>query len=124
VVLVALGITAASRKEVIDFSIVPGESQTSWEGFLCDLYRRRLTGEGLELIVTNGGKGLLAALFLVYPGVRVQRRWANKARNVLGSVRKADWGAVKGDLHKTSHASGLREAQGALGSFCPRWRHL
>jgi transposase-like protein len=124
VVLVVLGITAEGKKEVIDFSIVPGETQSSWEGFLCDLYRRGLTGEGLELIVTDGGKGLLAALPLVYPEIRIQRCWAHKTRNVLNSVRKADWEAVKGDVHKISHASGLREAQGALGSFCARWRHL
>jgi putative transposase len=124
VVLVALGITAEGKKEVIDFSIVQGESQSSWEGFLCNLYGRGLVGEGLELIVTDGGKGLLAALPLVYPGIRIQRCWAHKTRNVLNSVRKADWEAVKGDVHKISHASGLREAQGALGSFCARWRHL
>lgn len=124
VVLVALGITREGNKEVIDFSVVPGESQSSWEGFLCDLYRRGVTGEGLELIVTDGGKGLLAALPLVYPGVRIQRCWAHKTRNVLTHVRKADWEAVKADLHKISHASGLREAQGALGSFCARWGHL
>ena len=124
VVLVALGITGEAKKEVIDFSVVPGESQSAWEGFLCDLYRRGLSGEGLELIVTDGGKGLLAALPLVYPGVRIQRCWAHKTRNVLNHVRKADWEAVKGDLHKISHASGLREAQGAVGSFYARWRHL
>jgi putative transposase len=122
VVLVALGITAEGKKEVIDFSIVPGESQSCWEGFLCDLYRRGLTGEGLDLIVTDGGKGLLAALPLVYPGVQVQRCWAHKTRNVLSYVRKADWKEVKTDLHKISYASGLREAQGALDSFCARWK--
>jgi putative transposase len=124
VVLVALGITGEAKKEVIDFSVVPGESQSAWEGFLCDLYRRGLTGEGLELIVTDGGKGLLAALPLVYPGVGVQRCWAHKARNVLGSVRKADWELVKADLHRISHASGLWEAQRAVGSFCARWKDL
>ena len=124
VVLVALGITGEAKKEVIDFSVVPGESQSAWEGFLCDLYRRGLTGEGLELIVTDGGKGLLAALPLVYPGVGVQRCWAHKARNVLGSVRKADWELVKADLHRISHASGLWEAQRAVGSFCARWKTL
>jgi putative transposase len=62
VVLVAMGITEDGRKEVIDFSIAPGESQGAWEAFLTDLYRRGLTEEGLELIVTDGGKGLLAAL--------------------------------------------------------------
>jgi transposase-like protein len=62
VVLVALGITPEMKKEVIDFSIAPGESQGAWEVFLTDLYSRGLTEEGLELIVTDGGKGLLATL--------------------------------------------------------------
>jgi len=43
VVLVALGITEDGRKEVIDFSIAPGESQGAWEAFLTDLYRRGLS---------------------------------------------------------------------------------
>jgi putative transposase len=62
VVLVALGITAEGKKEVIDFWIARGESQQAWEGFLNDLYNRGLDGEGLEMIVTDGAKGLLAAL--------------------------------------------------------------
>lgn len=121
VVLVALGMTAEGNKEVIDFCIAPGESQTAWEGFLNDLYRRGLTGQGLELIVTDGGKGLLAALPLIYPGIDIQRCWAHKTRNVLNYVRKADWEAVKADLHKISYARSLRGAQRALGRFQSRW---
>ena len=83
VVLVALGITPEGRKEVIDFFITPGERQSSWEVFLADLYRRGLTGEGLELIITDGGAGLLAALPLIYPHVPLQRCWVHKTRNVL-----------------------------------------
>lgn len=44
VALVALGITAEGRKEVIDFRIAHAESQAAWETFLADLYRRGLTG--------------------------------------------------------------------------------
>jgi len=62
VVLVALGITPEGKKEVIDFLIAPGESQTSWEESLNDLYRRGVSGEGIEMVITDGGKGLLAAL--------------------------------------------------------------
>jgi putative transposase len=123
VVLVALGITPEGTKEVIDFFIAPGESQGAWEEFLGDLYRRGLTGEGIEMIVTDGGKGLLAALGLVYPRATVQRCWAHKSRNVLTYVRKADWEFVKVDLHKISSAPSLREAQQALGAFCVRWKH-
>ena len=122
VVLVALGITPEGKKEVIDFFIASGESQSCWEEFLSDLYGRGLSGEGVEMVITDGGKGLLAALALIYPRSMIQRCWAHKSRNVLNYVRKSDWKQVKGDLHKISHASSLTEAQKVLGAFCTGWR--
>ena len=124
VVLVALGISPEGKKEVIDFCIAHGESQAAWEAFLNDLYRRGLDGEGLEMIITDGGKGLLAALPLVYPGISVQRCWAHKTRNVLNYVKKADREAVKADLHKISYASGIGKAQTAVGEFSGKWKHI
>lgn len=121
VVLVALGITLEGKKEVIDFLITPGESQASWEEFLCDLYRRGVSGEGIEMVITDGGKGLLSALPLVYPRSVIQRCWAHKSRNALSYVRKTDWQEVKEDLHKISYAKNLSKAQRALGKFCGRW---
>jgi putative transposase len=82
VVLVVLGITPEGNKEVIDFIIVQGESQGAWEGFLNDLYRRGLEEEGLEMIITDGGKGLMSALPLVYPRIPVQCCWA-RTRSVM-----------------------------------------
>lgn len=124
VVLVALGVTPEGSKEVIDFSIAQGESQAAWEGFLTDLYRRGVREEGVELIVTDGGKGLLAALPLVYPGIPIQRCWAHKTRNVLNYVRKADREQLKTDLHKISYASGIRQAQRALRDFKATWEAI
>ena len=68
-VLVALGIRADGKKEIIDFHLATGESAAAWERFLTDLYRRGLTGNGLEMICADGGRGLIAALPTVYPGV-------------------------------------------------------
>ena len=124
VVLVALGISPEGKKEVIDFCIAQGESQAAWEAFLNDLYRRGLDGEGLEMIITDGGNGLLAALPLVYPGISTQRCWAHKTRNVLNYVKKADREAVKADLHKISYASGIGKAQTAVGEFSEKWKHI
>jgi transposase-like protein len=121
VVLVALGITHEGKKEVIDFRLAPGESQESWEGFFNDLYRRGLTGEGVELIVVDGGKGLGVALEFVYSQAPLQRCWAHKDRNVLSYVRKADHKAVKDDLHKISHAKGRKEAEKMFRAFVFRW---
>ena len=123
VVLVALGITEGGRKEVIDFYLANGESQAAWEAFLNDLYRRGLKGESAELVITDGGKGLLAALPLVFPRLPRQHCWAHKTRNVLNCARKADQQALKADLHKISHAKNLREARKAMTRFHKRWKN-
>jgi transposase-like protein len=78
-----------------------------------------LTEDGLELIVVDGGKGLLCVLPLVYPKVPIQRCWVHKRRDVLSHVRRGD---VKADLHRISHAVGIKAAQGALGKFVKRWQ--
>jgi putative transposase len=122
VVLVALGITKEGKKEIIDFKLAAGESQGAWESFLNGLYRRGLSGEGVELIVVDGGKGLLAGLDLVYGSIPVQRCWAHKARNVLNRVRKSDHEEVKKDLHRISHATGIKEAQRMFRRFVLKWR--
>ncbi len=121
-VLVALGISSDGKKEIIDFRQVYGESQSAWEAFLHDLYRRGLQGQSLKLIIIDGGKGLLAALPLVYGNVPIQRCWAHKTRNVLNYVKRADQKKLKSYLHRISHARNLREAHHAAQRFMLRWQ--
>ncbi len=121
-VLVALGIKPDGKKEVIDFQQVYGESQSAWEAFLNNLYRRGLEGQSLKLIIIDGGKGLKAALPLVYSDVPIQRCWAHKTRNVLNYVKRADQMKVKKYLHRINHAHTLRDAHKAAQRFMIRWQ--
>ena len=121
-VLVALGMTADQRKEISDFQLAPAESQQAWEGLLSDLYRRGLKGHALELITVDGGKGLLAALPLVYPQVPVQRCWVHKTRNLLALVRRAHRALVKQGLQQIYRAATRRQAQQAAQRFVQRWQ--
>jgi len=98
------------------------ESQAEWEGFLNDLYQRGLKAGNLKLIVTDGGKGLRAALPLVFGHIPVQLCWAHKTRNVLDKVRRFDQVAVKKDLHRISHAPNLAVAHRAAQRFIARWQ--
>lgn len=123
-VLVALGIRPDGRKEIIDFRQAPGESTQAWEAFLNELHRRGLDGEKLELICSDGGSGLRAALPLVYPNVPVQLCWAHKTRNILDKVRRADQPAAKRGLHAISHASGIVAARSAAARFARRWESI
>jgi transposase-like protein len=120
-VLVALGITLDGRREILDFQLARSEGKAAWEAFLNDLFLRGLTGEGLAVIVTDGGAGLLSALPLVYPKARVQRCWAHKTRNVLDKVRRADRDRCKRDLHRISHAPDRSAARSAARRFVDRW---
>ena len=123
-VLVALGLRADGKKEIIDYRLAVAESAREWELFLDDLFRRGLTGARLEMICVDGGTGLLAALPMVYGGVPVQRCWAHKIRNLTGKVRKADNAAVKTGLHAVMNAQTVVAARSAARRFADRWQDV
>jgi putative transposase len=120
-VLVALGLRHDGKKEIIDFRLAASESAAEWEKFLADLYRRGLTGKGLDMICVDGGAGLLAALPSVFDGIPVQRCWAHKIRNVLDKVRKADQPKVKRALHKIMNAANAPAARSAARRLAERF---
>lgn len=123
-VLVALGLRPDGKKEVIDYRLAASESGAAWESFLTDLFRRGLTGKGVETICVDGGSGLLAALPVVYPGIPVQRCWAHKIRNVLDKVRAGDRDPVKAALHAVMNAATRPKAQSAARRFADRWQEV
>jgi len=124
VLLCAYGITETGVREFIDFILAPSESALAWEAFLRDLYERGLTAEQVQLIVTDGGRGLHQALDLVWPRIPRQRCWAHKVRNVLDKVKKADWETVKQALGAISHAETRSDALVAFSAFAQRYRRL
>jgi putative transposase len=122
ILLCAFGITVDGVQEMIDFYPAASESQACWEAFLRDLYQRGLRGTRCDLIATDGGTGLHAALQIVYPKLLLQRCWAHKTRNVLDKVKKKDQEAVKKALNRISHGANHREATEAYWRFASRWR--
>lgn len=124
VILVALGIRWDGRGEIIDFVQVLSESASACERFLRGLVKRGIIGERTEMIVIDGGKGLIRAVLEAYPDIPIQRCWAHKTRNVLNNVRKGDQEVVKKDVHKISHAGSEAEARRAAGAFKSRWEGM
>ena len=122
ILLCAFGITGDGKQEMIDFHAAASESAACWESFLNDLYQRGLIGSFCELIVTDGGTGLHAALQIVYPKVPTQRCWAHKSRNVLDKVKRADHEAVKKALNRISHAENCRQAKAAYAQLALKWK--
>ena len=86
-VLVAYGIEKDGTRELIHFKLSRSESRSEWEAFLNSLYRRGLIGEELELIITDGHKGLEAALDVVYPYPKRQFCWAHSKNPAEKKIR-------------------------------------
>ncbi len=122
VVLVAYGITLSGRRELIDFRIAPTESEAAWYGLLNNLYHRGLEGENLELIVSDGGSGLVKAIEFLYPDVDHQRCWAHKLRNVADKVKKADRRRVVAGARRIYLAPNRKAATRAFKRWSKRWQ--
>lgn len=120
--LVAYGVRADGRRQLLAFVRAKSESQACWEGLLNDLYRRGLRGRRLQLVITDGCPGLAAAIPAVYPRVRHQRCWVHKMRNLCEAVRRSDHDPVKRDAQRIYLAPSLAAARRAFERFRFRWR--
>ena len=123
-VLAAYGITVFGKKELIAFRIANAESTPACEGFLNDLFRRGLEGKNLKMIVTDGSKGFISAIELVYPHAKHQRCWVHKLRNATKHLKKTDIKAFKIDARKIYNASSHREAVASFKTLRKNWKNI
>ena len=123
-VLVAYGITIFGKKELIAFRIAHSESNSACEGFLNDLLKRGLEGKNLKLIVTDGSKGFINAVDLVYPHAKHQRCWVHKLRNATKHIKKIHHKAFMNDARKIYNASSHRQAVAAFKCLRNTWHRL
>jgi transposase-like protein len=78
--LCAWAICADGTKRFLHLAAVQSESQEAWEAFFQDML-----GRGLRqplLVVSDGGKGLIAAIIKAFPDADRQRCIAHKLRNI------------------------------------------
>ena len=123
-VLVAYGITVFGQRLLLSFRQATSESQAAWEAFLNDLYRRGLDGTNLRLVVTDGGKGLHAALEVVYPYVKRQRCWVHKLRNVATKLPRTIQAASLNEAKTIYRAATKREAVMRFHQWARHWQRL
>jgi putative transposase len=85
-VVVAVGVTAEGRREVLGFDVGPSEDGAFWEAFLRSLVGRGL--RGVELAVSDAHEGLKGAIAAVLHGAGWQRCRVHFVRNALALVPK------------------------------------
>jgi transposase-like protein len=123
-VLVAYGITLFGKKELLAFRIANAESNHACEGFLNDLFRRGLEGKNLKMITTDGSRGFINAVDLVYPHAKHQRCWVHKLRNATKHVKRIHHKSFMKDARNMYNASSHRQAVAAFKYLQKVWHRL
>jgi hypothetical protein len=87
-VVIATGVTADGRREVLGFDVGDSEDGAFWTAFLRGLKARGLAG--VQLVISDAHTGLKAAIASVLIGASWQRCRVHFMRNVLAVVPKGN----------------------------------
>ncbi len=94
VTVIATGVNADGRRQILGLDVMTSEDGTGWTDFLRGLVARGLSG--VRLVVSDAHAGLRQAVAEVLPGSSWQRCRTHFMRNLLCKVPKAtqDWVAA------------------------------
>jgi putative transposase len=95
-ILTALGVDQEGRKEVLALRACAEEDKDGWACLLQDLRTRGATQ--IDLIVTDGHDGLLAAVKELFSATPRQRCLVHKQRNVLNAIPRRERADVAAEL--------------------------
>jgi putative transposase len=96
IILTALGVDLEGNKDVLALRICAEEDKDGWSCLLQDLRRRGATQ--MDLIVTDGHDGLLAAVSALFTAAPRQRCLVHKQRNVLNAISHRERKEVSSEL--------------------------
>jgi putative transposase len=85
-VVIATGVSADGRREVLGCAVGDSETEEFWTEFLRDLRDRGLTG--VQLVISDAHRGLVNAIGTVLQGAAWQRCRVHFMRNALAKVAK------------------------------------
>lgn len=115
IILTALGVDVAGNKEVLALRACAEESKDGWACLLQDLRKRGAIQ--IDLIVTDGHDGLLAAVSALFSATPRQRCLVHKRRNVLNAIPRRERGEVQAELDGIWSQPNKPEALAQLAIF-------
>jgi len=115
IILTALGVDLEGNKEVLALRACAEESKEGWLCLLQDLRTRGATQ--IELIVTDGHDGLLAAVSELFAATPRQRCLVHKQRNVLNAIPRRERSDVQAELVGIWEQPTKQEALTQLAAF-------
>src|SRR5205807_10177246 len=96
IILTALGVDLEGKKDVLALRACAEEDKDGWSCLLQDLRSRGVSE--IDLIVTDGHDGLLAAVGALFPATLRQRCIVHKQRNVMNAIPHRERKEVSAEL--------------------------
>ncbi len=96
IILTALGVDLEGKKEVLALRVCAEEDKAGWLSLLQDMRTRGATQ--VDLLVTDGHDGLLAAVSELFSATARQRCLVHKQRNVLNAIPRREREEVQAEL--------------------------
>src|SRR5438045_1287729 len=115
IILTALAVDLEGNKEVLALHACAEESKQGWLSLLQDVRTRGATQ--IDLIVTDGHDGLLAAVAELFSATPRQRCLVHKQRNILSAIPRRQRDDVAAELVGIWEQSSQAEALSQLSAF-------
>jgi transposase-like protein len=120
IILAALGVDLEGNKDILAIRACAEESKDGWMCLLQDLRTRGV--REVDLIVTDGHDGLLAAVSALFTATPRQRCLVHKQRNVMNAIPKRERDAIATELSGIWNQSTKEQALTELAAFKGRYR--
>ena len=144
VILVAMAVWPDGRYHILHYEVARDETEATWSAFFESLITRRLTPSEVRLVVSDGTKGLLAAMRQHLPQAQQQRCITHKVRGMkqylsfqqlptqddngqplpTATAKAQRWAQLKQDAYDIYKAASLTDAQQRLTAFSDKWEAL
>lgn len=136
VILAALAVWADGSYQLLHFAVAANEEEATWTAFLQQLVARGLDPNAVQLVVSDGTKGLLPALAAVLPRAQLQRCITHKVRGMQRYLQYGElttptapqqhqrWREIKADAYAIYDAPDAPSARQRLAEFTTKWQSL
>jgi transposase-like protein len=120
IILTALGVDLEGKKDVLALRACAEEDKDGWSCLLQDLRSRGVSE--IDLMVTDGHDGLLAAVGTLFPATLRQRCLVHKQRNVMNAIAHREHKEVATELAGIFKQEKKEDALLNLAAFKAKYR--
>lgn len=141
VILVAMAVWPDGLRHILHYEVAEVESEQAWATFFAHMIARGLNHQAVKLLVSDGSKGLLAAMKQCLPNAQQQRCMTHKVRGMkpyltydkmpetdelghaltISEAKKQRWQTIKRDAYDIFDAPTLQDALQRLEDFAGKW---